>query len=69
LNRVFRDSAEKAFLGHRNAENDLTNTIWRSLNAENELKRSFDPLIRGLHNSAEMAFSGRQKTENELTQL
>ena len=45
------------------------NNIWRPLNAENELKRSFEPLNYGLHNSAEMDFSGRQKTENDLTVL
>jgi len=44
-------------------------SIWRPLNAENELKRRFDPLKRGVHNSAEIAFSGRQKTENEFTQF
>ena len=43
--------------------------IWMPLNAENELKRIFDPLSRGLHNSVQMELSGRQKTENELTQF
>jgi len=73
LHYVFHDSAEIAFSGHQNAENEprvsrLGKIAFSVLkNEENLLKLSEVPLNSGLHDSAKIAFSCSQNEENELT--
>jgi len=55
FHHVFHDSAEIAFSGHQNAENELI------------LKLSEVTLNSGLHDSAKIAFSCPRNAENELT--
>jgi len=75
LHHVFHDSAEIAFSGHQNAQNEIQPWVSRLgkiafsglKNEKNLLKLREVPLNNGLHDSTKIAFSCPQNAENELT--
>ena len=71
FHHVFHDSAEIAFSGHQNAENELIQRYVLFNRGVSKMKKNTKlrkvPLNSGLRDSAKIAFSCPQNDENEIT--